>query len=153
MKLSVIFLAMLCAACYGDPAANPQNEAASGPDAQATARLVAEVRKFVHEQSPDAALFVRLNPVSVQPSPTNAVALLPGAYLDVERLQRDYPDKVLYLLVQRPEPMDRAEPMSKNFVELYHLGIRNTLFLRDWGDLRLFEIVRPPLRSPKRGGE
>jgi hypothetical protein len=56
----------------------------------------------------------------------------------------DYPGRTLFLLVRRPVGRGRTDSIHWKFDRLFDLGTRETLYDRDFGPWRLFEIVQAP---------
>ena len=61
---------------------------------------------------------------------------------DLGQLKNDYFGHDLYVLVHRPRGRSATDSVHWKHNRIFALGTDNTLYDRDWGDWRLFEIIQ-----------
>jgi len=76
--------------------------------------------------------------------------LTPNMDLHINELRREYHGQQLFVLVHRPERRAAVDSIHWRFPGAYRHGLERTLFARDFGEWRLFEVVGAPTEEQLR---
>jgi len=75
--------------------------------------------------------------------PANSI-LIPNMDLHLGEMRRQYHGQNLFVLLHRPEGRAAADSVHVRLTDAYRLGFGRTLYARDFGEWRLFEVVGAP---------
>ena len=76
--------------------------------------------------------------------------LIPSMDLHVGELRRQYYGQQLFVLIRSPEGRSAVDSVHWRFPGAYRHGLERTLFARDFGEWRLFEVVGAPTNEQLR---
>jgi len=76
--------------------------------------------------------------------------LTPNMDLHIGELRRLYHGQQLFVLIRRPEGRSAVDSIHWRFPGAYRHGIERTLYARDFGEWRLFEVVGAPTEEQLR---
>jgi hypothetical protein len=115
------------------------------------AAVFESVSAHVQERTPYARVFVcGYEGLALLRNRPPDSRLIPNMDLHIGELRRLYHGQQLFVLIHRPEGRAAADSIHWRVPGAYRHGLERTLFARDFGEWRLFEVVGAPTEEQLR---